>query len=251
MTGRMFIIRWVENIALFSRLTAATLWRVPLIRKNWNLTHTQMKTIGLESLPLVIITALFVGAATVIQAHMQFQGFIPLSYLGFAVSKSIVTELGPVLTAFVVASRISTAIAAEIGSMKTTEQIDALHCLSLDHLRYVVVPKFVASVLMLPVLVIFCELIAFASSTVTALLVTNVTLYEYVAGLKLFFNPFDMFLGIFKTTFFGGAIALSGAYFGLSCEKGAEGIGNATTRAFMLSAILILIIDFFVAFLFL
>ncbi|MGM0462021.1 MAG: MlaE family ABC transporter permease [Fibrobacterota bacterium] len=240
----------IIQMTMFCRLLLETLIRVPLAAKNWNLTLHQMKIIGTESLPLVLTTAVFVGAATVIQANMQFQGLVPLSYLGFVVSKSIVTELGPVITAFVVASRISTAIAAEIGSMKTTEQIDAMYCLSLDHIRYVVVPKFIAAVVMLPVLVIFCEVLAFVSSAVIALAVTNTTLYEYTEGLRMFFSAFDMFVGIFKTTLFGGAIALSGAFFGLTCKKGAEGIGNSTTGAFMLSSILILIIDFIIALIF-
>ncbi len=239
-----------EQITAMSRLLRDVVIRLPLILKNPSLTIEQMRVIGIESLPLVIITAIFVGAETVIQANMQFNGLVPLSYLGFVVSKSIVTELGPVLTAFVVASRISTAIAAEVGSMQTSEQLDAMYCLSLDSTRYVIVPKIVATTTMLPVLVIFAELLAFSSATATALIVTPVSLYSFVEGLQLFFIPTDLYLGVLKTSVFGLTIALSGAHFGLHCAKGAEGIGNATTGAFMLSTILILICDFIVAILF-
>ncbi|MGM0443346.1 MAG: MlaE family ABC transporter permease [Fibrobacterota bacterium] len=249
-TAAVPLRKGVEDFTFFCRLLWACIIRLPLIRKNPSITITQMEVIGVESLPIVIVTALFVGAETVVQANMQFNGLVPLSYLGFAVSKAIVTELGPVLTSFVVASRISTAIAAEVGSMKTSEQLDAMYCLSLDSLRYVIMPKFAAAVVMLPVLVIFSELIAFAASAVTALMVTKVTLYEYLEGLKMFFNATDLFLGVFKTAIFGGVIALAGAFTGLKCEKGAEGIGKSTTGAFMISAILILVFDFAVAILF-
>lgn len=238
------------QVSGMTRLLWATFIRLPLLYKNIDLTITQMKVIGVESLPLVAITAIFIGAETVIQANLQFNGLVPLSYLGFVVSKSIITELGPVLTAFVVASRISTAIAAEVGSMKTTEQLDAMYCLSLDSTRYVIMPKVVATFIMMPVMVIFAELLAFSSSTATALIATDISLYTYVEGLRLFFSTPDMMIGIFKTTIFGLIIALSGAHFGLECSKGAEGIGNSTTNAFMLSSILILIFDFLVAVLF-
>lgn len=238
------------QITGMTRLLWQTLLRIPLLFKNINLTINQMKVIGVESLPLVAITAIFIGAETVVQANLQFNGLIPLSYLGFVVSKSIITELGPVLTAFVVASRISTAIAAEVGSMKTTEQLDAMYCLSLDSTRYIIMPKVVATFIMMPVMVIFAELLAFCSSTVTAIFFTEVSLYTYIEGLRLFFSVPDMMIGIAKTTIFGLIIALSGAHFGLECSKGAEGIGNSTTNAFMLSSILILVFDFIVAILF-
>ncbi len=245
----------IENffcqISELTTLVWNILLRLPLIFKNLNLTITQMKIIGVESLPLVAVTAIFVGAETVVQANLQFNGLVPLSYLGFVVSKSIITEIGPVLTAFVVSSRISTAIAAEIGSMKNSEQLDAMTCLSLDSTRYVIVPKVIASTIMLPILVIFAEFLGFFSSTIVAYFFLDVTMSTYVEGLRLFFSPHDMLLGIGKTAIFGTIISLSGAYFGLECAKGAEGIGTATTRAVMLSAMLILIVDFIVALLFL
>lgn len=244
------LTNFFTQVTGMSHLLWSTLIRLPLLFKNLHLTITQMKIIGVESLPLVAVTAIFVGAETVVQANLQFNGLVPLSYLGFVVSKSIISELGPVLTAFVVASRISTAIAAEVGSMKTTEQLDAMYCLSLDSTRYIVMPKVVATFIMMPVMVIFAELLAFCSSTATALIATEVSLYTYVEGLRLFFSVPDMLIGILKTSIFGLIIALSGAHFGLECSKGAEGIGNSTTNAFMLSSILILVFDFLIAILF-
>ena len=179
------------------------------------------------------------------------QGLVPMRYLGYAVSKALVTELAPVITSFVVSSRISTAIAAEIGSMRTTEQLDAMYCLSLDHIRYIVLPKVVAASVMLPVLVVFSNLVGYLASILIANLFIDVTMFTYLEGLRLFFYAPDMLLGIFKTSIFGAIIALSGSFFGLECVKGAEGIGGATTKAVMLSAVLILILNFVVAMIFL
>ena len=238
-----------RHVKYISDLTYNTVLRVPLLVKNFNLTIHQMYIIGVESLPLVAVTSVFVGGEAVIQANFQFAGMVPLRYLGYAVSKSLVTELCPVLTAFVVSSRISTAIAAEIGSMKTSEQLDAMTCLSLDSFRYLIMPKFVACVFMLPVLVIFSELIAFIGSIITAMFFIDITLYVYLTGLKLFFSLSDMIIGILKTTVFGAIIAITGAHFGFQSRKGAQGVGEATTRAVMISAVLILFFDFLIAFL--
>ncbi len=239
---------FLRHVKYISDLIYNTIIRVPLLVKNVNLTTHQMYIIGVESLPLVAVTSVFVGGEAVIQANFQFAGMVPLRYLGYAVSKSLVTELCPVLTAFVVSSRISTAIAAEIGSMKTSEQLDAMTCLSLDSFRYLIMPKFVACVLMLPVLVIFSELIAFIGSIITAMFFIDVSLYVYLTGLKLFFSLPDMIIGILKTTVFGAIIAITGAHFGFQSRKGAQGVGEATTRAVMFSAVLILFFDFMIAF---
>jgi phospholipid/cholesterol/gamma-HCH transport system permease protein len=208
-----------------------------------------MYTIGVESLPLVTVIAIFTGATTVTQAVYQFSGFIPMKYLGLAVCKTLVTEIGPVFTSMVIAGRISTAIAAEIGSMKVNEQLDAMACLNLDSIRYLFVPKTVACVIMVPMLVIFAELIAFVSSIFTVIFSVKVTLYVYLTGLRLFFDPTSVLIGVAKTTVFGVIIALTGCYFGLQTKGGAEGVGNSTTKAVMASCVLILVSDFIIAFL--
>ena len=240
--------------AFFSHMQKAStlLWRtfvrIPQLFKNPNLTLHQMYIIGIESLPLVAVTSIFVGGEAVIQANFQFAGMVPMKYLGFAVSKSLITELCPVLTSFVVSSRISTAIAAEIGSMKSSEQLDAMQCLSLDSIRYLIVPKVVAGIIMIPVLVIISELIAFIGSALTAVFFIDITMHLYLTGLQLFFSAADMIIGITKTTVFGAIITLTGSYFGFQALKGAEGIGEATTKATMFSSVLILIFDFLIAF---
>ncbi len=253
--GRLFwgvvdtVCLFLRHVTYISDLTWKTCCRVHLLFKNINLTLHQMFVIGVESLPLVVVTSIFVGGETVVQANFLFAGMVPLRYLGYAVSKSLVTELCPVITSFVVASRIATAIAAEVGSMKTSEQLDAMTCLSLDSIRYLIVPKVVASVIMIPVLVIFSELLAFAASVITAILFVDITMHQYLSGLRLFFSVPHMMIGISKTTVFGAIIAFTGAHFGFQARKGAQGVGEATTRAVMASMVLILFFDFLMAFL--
>ncbi|MBD3393283.1 MAG: hypothetical protein GF418_14255 [Chitinivibrionales bacterium] len=237
------------HVLYISELAYKTVVRAPLLFKNVSLSIEQMYIIGLESLGLVAVTSVFVGGEAVVQATYQFSGYVTLRYLGMVVCKALITELCPVITALVVSSRISTAIAAEIGSMKATEQLDAMACLSLDPIRYLIVPKTIACVCMMPVLVIFSELVAFTASIITALLFTDVSLTTYLLSLRMFFFPKDLFIGVAKTMVFGMVIAMTGAHFGFQSTKGAEGVGEATTKAVMTAAVLILVFDFVIAFL--
>jgi phospholipid/cholesterol/gamma-HCH transport system permease protein len=172
---------------------------------------------------------------------------IPFRYLGALVSKTTITELGPVITSMVFAGRVATGIAAEIASMKGSEQLDAMNVLSLDPIRYLIVPKTIACVVMLPVLTIWAILMCFVGAAVTVAISVDVTMYTYLSGMKLFFNPSDVFMGVGKTAIFGAIVAITGAYFGFQAKGGAEGVGNATTKAVVTSAVLILVFDFVVA----
>lgn len=239
------------HVYKYSELTFLTVIRMPLCVKNPQLTINQMYSLGLESLPLVSIIGFFLGAATVTQAVYQMSFIVPMRYLGVLVCKGLTTELGPVVTSMVVAGRVATGIAAEIGSMRTSEQLDAMQVLDLDPIRYLIVPKMLACVIMLPVLVVFAELIAFLGSILTVFFSIDMTMYTFLNGLRLFFNATDVFIGVAKTLVFGLIIAITGAYFGFETKGGAEGVGNATTKAVIVSAILILIFDFIMAFLFL
>ena len=239
--------RFFRNVYRFSAMTGTTFSRGHLIYRNPGLTMKQAFGLGVESLPLVSVIAVFLGSETVIQAVYQMGGIVPMRYLGVLVCKSLTTELGPVITSMVVAGRVATGIAAEIGSMKTTEQLDAMQVLRLDPVRYLIVPKTVACIIMLPVLVIWGDFIALLGSMVTVALSVDMTMHEYLSGLRLFFDAGDLYVGVIKTTVFGGIIALTGAYFGLEAKGGAEGVGNATTRAVISAAVLILIFDFIIA----
>jgi phospholipid/cholesterol/gamma-HCH transport system permease protein len=239
-------VLFVHSARIFSLFLAIVL-KTPLITRNVSLSVDQMFSIGIQSLPLVTVIAIFIGATTVTQAVYQFSGFIPLKYLGLAVCKTLTTEIGPVFTSMVVAQRISTAIGAEIGSMKINEQLDAMSCLNLDSVRYLFVPKTVACIIMIPMLVIWSEFVAFISSILTVLFSVHISMNVYLSGLRLLFQPWDLIVGVAKTGVLGAIIALTGCHFGLEARGGAEGVGEATTKAVMASCLLILVFDFIIA----
>jgi phospholipid/cholesterol/gamma-HCH transport system permease protein len=235
------------SVAEYGKLGFVTMRRLPLLVRNPDLTVTQMYMLGVESVGLVSVIALFLGSVTVTQAIYQMSGIIPLRYLGVLVSKSMITELGPGITSMVFAGRVATGIAAEIGSMKNSEQFDAMAVLNLDPIRYLIVPKTAACIIMVPLLVIWAILLAFFGALVTVILTVDMTVYQFLHGLRLFFNPTDLYFSIFKTTVFGAIVAITGAHFGFLVQGGAQGVGNATTKAVVTSVVLILIFDFLMA----
>jgi len=232
-----------------SLLGSRTFSRLFLFLKNIDISIHQMKILGVDSLPLVIAISIFVGAETVIQGAYQFSGFIPLRYLGYAVCKMIITETAPVITSVIVAGRIAASMGAEIGNMKSTEQIDAMECLNLDPVRYLVVPRVMSCMIMLPVLVLFSYLFAIITAIITAVVFIDLTLHEFIMSLKFHFMARDVFVGILKTSIFGILVALVGCHFGFSAKKGAQGTGDAASRAVVVSCAMILVVDFIVSYL--
>ncbi len=239
----------IETIGMVGELGLDSLRRSHQVFRNLDLTIKQMIAMGVTSIPLVVITSLFTGAVSVWQAEYQFANIIPDRYLGTAVCKAIVIELGPVLTSLVVAGRVGTAIAAELGTMTVTEQIDAMASLALNPVRFLVLPRFLAGLIMLPILTIFSDFLAILGSWVVAVIFLGVPAHVYTNGLKLFFNTSDVIAGLIKSFVFGGIIALMGCYHGLRTSGGAEGVGQATMKSVVASAVLILIFDFIIAFL--
>ena len=210
-------------------------------------TLLQMEAIGIGSMPLVFVTALFVGAVAAVQAAYQFQDYVPMVFLGTVVGKSVILELGPVLTALVVGGRVSASIAAELGTMKVTEQIDAMEILAIDPQRYLVMPRIVACVVMLPVLTIFADVLAIFGGMFVANVAIGVNTPTFVEGLRMFFYVDDVISGILKAATFGGIIGLMGCYNGFRTFGGARGVGRSTMHAVVTSCICILIADYFLA----
>ncbi len=208
---------------------------------------TQMVSIGIQSMPLAILVALFTGAVTAVQASYQFRDYVPMIYLGTVVGKSVVIELGPVLTALVVGGRVGASIAAELGTMRVTEQVDAMETMGINPVRYLVVPRVVAAALMLPVLTVFADIVAIVGGLVVSTMTLDVSAHTFTSGLRLYFRVRDVFSGLIKAHFFGVIIAMMGAYYGLRSEGGAEGVGVATTRAVVSLCLLILIVDYLLA----
>ncbi len=207
----------------------------------------QMESIGVRSLALVTITSLFTGAVSSWQAAYQFEGFVSLSLLGGATSLAIFIELGPVLTALVLAGRIGASIAAELGTMKVTEQIDALESLAINPVRYLAMPRFWASVSMLPILTIFSEFIAIMGAFLVANQLLGVSTNMFFDSVQQFFSLRNVLGGLTKAVAFGGTIATVGCYVGFQTYGGAEGVGRSTIEAFVLSAALILANDYILA----
>ena len=210
-------------------------------------TVRQMRGIGVDSLPLVVIVAGFLGAVTGFQAYYQLFAGVQLSVLGLLVRGSLLLELGPLITAIVLAGRVGARMTAEIGTMRVTEQIDALETLAYDPVAFLAVPRFLAALVMLPVLVVIANFTATVSAWLTLLAATPVTSTDYVSGLSLGFTPFQVVYGLIKAFFFGGAIAFVCSYEGYVTEAGAEGVGRSTARAVVFASVSILVRDAVVA----
>jgi phospholipid/cholesterol/gamma-HCH transport system permease protein len=203
-----------------------------------------MEHIGVNSLPLVLIIAVFTGAVAAWQAAYQLKGIAPLSFLGASTSRAIITELGPVLTGIVIAGRVGASIAAELGTMKVTEQIDALEIMAINPVRYLAMPRFLAATLMMPVLVVFANAISVLGAFIVSNYFLGVSFAVFFESVKRFFLIQDLMSGLVKTVFFGGVTSLLGCHIGFRTEGGAEGVGLSTIRSFVLSAALILILDY-------
>ncbi len=206
-----------------------------------------MHIVAVGSLPLVITTSIFVGAVTAVQAVYQMQAYVPMKFLGTVVSKSVFIELGPVLVALVVGGRLCANYAAELGTMKVTEQIDALEMLAIDPMRHLAMPRFVATFLMMPVITVFADAIAIFSGYAISTATMDVTATTFKEGLLAFFEMKDLLSGLLKAFFFGAIIAMSGLFFGFNTRGGAEGVGNATMMAVVGSCVSVLVADYFLA----
>jgi len=244
---KRFILARLQNAGEVFILIGDTLREIPAGIQKIGLVATQMSAIGLGSMPLTIIVALFTGAVAAVQAAYQMRDYVPMIYLGTVIGKSVVIELGPVLTALVVGGRVSAAIAAELGTMRVTEQIDAMETLGISPVRYLVVPRFVAAIVMLPVLSIFADIVAILGGYLVATLTLDVSGHTFTSGLRMYFKVQDIFSGLIKSFFFGMIIATMGCHYGLRSEGGAEGVGTATTNAVVASCLLILIVDYLLA----
>ena len=237
-------LNFLEEFGQISHLLFGIIKSFPQIGRSRKIIFYQMEHIGVNSLPLVIIIAVFTGAVAAWQAAYQLQGIAPLSFLGGATSRAIITELGPVLTGIVIAGRVGASIAAELGTMKVTEQIDALETMAISPIRYLAMPRFLAAVIMMPILVIFANVIAIVGAYIVSDYFLGVSFAVFFQSVKRFFEMGDLMAGLLKTVFFGGVTSLLGCHIGFKTEGGAEGVGSSTIRSFVMSAALILILDY-------
>jgi len=205
----------------------------------------QAKKAGLDSFGIVSLVSLFIGFIFALQTAYFMQRLGSEIYIANLVALSIVREMGPVITALVVAGRVGAAIAAELGSMQVTEQIDALETLATNPIKYLVVPRFLALTLMLPILTIYADAIGILGSYLICVNKLGISSSMYIHQTFYALFPKDLLAGLFKTVFFGMIIACVRCYEGFNVEGGAEGVGKATTRAVVTTFILIIAADCF------
>ena len=244
----ILIFSGIGKRAYFLYHATVSLWREP--RTWFPLVAHQMRAIGVDSFVLISIVAAFIGSVIALQTRYQLFPGVQLSVVGLIVRQSIVLELGPLLTGLVLTGRVGARMTAEIGTMRVTEQIDALETLAYDPMAYLIVPRLIAATLMLPLLVIFMNFVGVSVAFFTAIFATDVTWADFQSGLRIAFNMFQIFYSLLKATIFGGAIAFFCSYEGYVADVGAEGVGRSTARAVVMTSVAILVLDAFIAALF-
>jgi phospholipid/cholesterol/gamma-HCH transport system permease protein len=234
----------VQDYAVLSAQAVANLFRRPRYLSD---TLMQADMIGVGSLPVVIMTGFSIGASLALQSSNTLQRFGSLSLTGQLVSLSMVRELGPLLTGMMVAGRNSSGIASELGSMKVTEQIDAMRALGTDPTKKLVTPRLIAAVTMLFILTIIGDLVGLGGGWTVARLVLGLDSNQYWTTAWQSLEFADVFMGLVKPLMFGFLISTIGCYFGLSAKGGTQGVGRATTQAVVVADVLIVVVDFFVS----
>lgn len=207
------------------------------------LTAAQMRRIGVDSLPLTAIVAAFIGSVIALQTRYQLFPGVQLSVVGLISRQMIILELGPLLTGLVLTGRVGARMTAEIGTMRVTEQIDALETLSYDPVAYLVAPRLIAATLMLPLLVVFANAVGVTTAYLTAVSATDVSFQQFSEGLRLSYTFFQIAYSLIKATIFGMAIALFCSYEGYVTDVGAEGVGRSTAKAVVVTSVAILVLD--------
>lgn len=234
----------LQNIGTVSIFILKAIFRIFTIPFHLRVFVNQLIFIGFHSLPVVGMTALFSGAVLALQSYTGFSRFSAESSIPTVVVLSITRELGPVLAGLMVAGRVGASIAAEIGTMRVTEQIDALYTLSTDPIRYLVSPRILAGLISLPCLVFIGDIIGVMGGYLVSVHKLEFNAALYISNTFKYLESDDVISGLMKAAAFGFIISSISTYFGFYCEKGAKGVGSATTKAVVVSSILILISNY-------
>ena len=228
--GRVFFLR-----DIFRAFREVPTWRGQLMH--------QMRAIGVDSLPLAVMVAAFIGGVIAIQIRYQLFPGIQLSIVGLSTRQIVILETGPLLTGLVLAGRVGAKMTAEIATMRVTEQIDALETLAFDPVAYLVIPRLLAAVIMLPILTVFADVVGVISGMMASVTVADVQYAQFMEGVRLGYDQFQVTYSLIKATLFGGAIAFLCTYEGYLTHGGAEGVGKSTAKAVVISSIAILVLD--------
>ena len=230
----------IGDFSLFVYRTMAWLFtRLPRPETIWPNFHR----VGVSSLPVIALTGTFIGMVLAVQSYFQFRQLGLETRLGAVINMTLLRELGPVLAATMLAGRVGSAMAAELGTMRVTEQIDALAAMGANPIRYLVVPRFLACLFLIPTLTIMADFMGVLGGHFYTVNIVGVDVHHYWHNSRQMVTTFDLFVGLIKSVFFGSAIALVSCYQGFNCSPGAEGVGRASTASFVYSFVLILMLD--------
>ena len=236
---------WVSGLGRLGQFLGEIGRALPDVQTWLSQTLVQMRRLGVDSLPVAMYIGVFTGIVLALVASYIVTGTVPLFFIGTFVGKATMLELGPVLVGLALAGRVGANIAAEIGTMRVTEQIDALETLAYNPLSYLVVPRVFAGILMFPVIIAIATAIGVISGWITSMQLLDLSTIEFTKGLRLFYQFKDVWFGLVKSASFGAVVTLIGCWVGLRTQGGAQGVGRAATRAVVYSAIMILVLDAF------
>lgn len=242
------ITRPFFDLGRFALLMSSAFVSLRDMRSYWHNFQIQLVRIGIDSIPIVALAAAFSGAVTTVQtAYQLVSPVIPPKIIGAVVVPSLTMELGAVVTGFILSGRVGARIAAELGTMRVTEQIDALEAMGLNSIGYLIVPRVLAGIVMFPVLYVAACMVGVLGGLAAAELTGVVSIGEFIQGAREHYNIFGPYFGLIKSFFFGFLITAVSCYIGYYTKGGADGVGRSTTRAAVMSCVLILIFDLLLA----
>lgn len=234
----------VAELGQFATFTVRMLRWIVTDGTRWRLLRPQLYEVGVRSLPVILLTGAFVGMVLAVQSYRQFESIGRGAWSGAVINLSVIKEIGPVLAGVMIAGRVGGALAAALGTMKVTEQVDALRAMGADPVRYLVVPRFLACFLLIPFLTIYCDFVGIVGGYFVVWGYGEDP-HEYWQHSAEVIENWDLFAGVIKSMFFGAAIAIISCFKGFHSRQGAEGVGRAATESFVVSFVVILVLDLF------
>ena len=239
------IIHHVEEVGQFTRLTARALWSLPRPPYRIKQIFEQMEFVGVSSLSIILITALFTGMVFSLQSFYAFRLFGAEGMVGSTVGLALTRELSANMCGLMVTARAGSAMAAELGTMRVTQQIDAMESMAVDPVKYLVVPRIIASIAMMPALTMVFNIVGMIGAYIIGVHMLGVDAGVFIKNFNWYVDPDDITNGLIKASVFGFILASVGCFKGFYTTGGAAGVGRATTRAVVIAAVTILIVDYF------